>query len=41
MNLQENQLADRIAMIKNYLASFPGKKQSDHFIEYSQAIKGS
>lgn len=37
----ENGMADRIAMIKSYLASFPGKKKSDHYIEYSQAIKGT
>ena len=37
----DNQMADRIAMIKSYLASFPGKKKSDNYIEYSQAIKGS
>ena len=35
-----NGMADRITMIKNYLASFPLKKKSSHFIEFSQAIKG-
>lgn len=37
----DDQMADRIAMIKSYLASFPGKKKSGHFIEFSQAIKGT
>jgi hypothetical protein len=37
----KNGMADRIAMIKSYLASFPGKKKSDNYIEYSQAIKGT
>ncbi len=37
----DNGMADRIAMIKNYLASFPGKKKSNQYIEYSQAIKGT
>ena len=37
----DNGMAERISMIKSYLASFPGKKKSDDYIEYSQAIKGS
>ena len=36
----DDQMADRISMIKSYLASFSGKKKSEHFIEFSQAIKG-
>lgn len=34
-------LQDRIRLTKSYLASFKGGKKSDHFIEYSQAIKGT
>ena len=36
-----NGMTDRIAMIKSYLASFPLKKKSSHFVEFSQAIKGT
>ena len=32
---------ERIGMIKSYLASFDGGKKSEHFIEFSQAIKGT
>lgn len=34
-------MQDRIRLTKSYLASFSGGKKSEHFIEYSQAIKGS
>jgi len=37
----ENGMSDRITMIKSYLASFPGKKKNNHYIEYSQALKGT
>jgi len=30
----------RITLIKSYLASFQGGKRSNHYIEFSQAIKG-
>lgn len=30
----------RITLIKSYLASFPGGKKSNHYIEFNQAIKG-
>jgi hypothetical protein len=30
----------RITLIKSYLASFSGGKRSNHYIEFSQAIKG-
>lgn len=36
-----NGMVDRIAMIKAYLASFPGKKKSNNYIEFAQAIKGT
>ena len=32
---------ERIGMIKSYLASFDGGKKYEHFIEFSQAIKGT
>lgn len=34
-------MSKRIALIKSYLASFSGGKKSGHFIEFSQAIKGT
>ncbi|MEP7167768.1 MAG: hypothetical protein ABI855_00200 [Bacteroidota bacterium] len=34
-------LEKRRTAILNYLASFPGLKKSDHYIEYNQAIKGT
>jgi len=34
-------MQERISAIKSYLASFQGGKKSDHYIEYSQAIKGT
>ena len=34
-------MSDRISMIKSYLASFPGKKKSNNYIEYTQALKGT
>ena len=34
-------MKERIQSIKGYLASFQGGKKSDHYIEYSQALKGS
>lgn len=34
-------MQDRIRLTKNYLGSFSGGKKSDHFIEYSQALKGT
>ena len=37
----DNEMADRITMIKSYLASFPGKKKSNNYIEYTQALKGT
>ena len=33
--------ADRIGLTKNYLGSFSGGKKSSHYIEYSQALKGT
>lgn len=33
-------MKERITSAKGYLASFPGGKKSNHYIEYSQAIKG-
>ena len=37
----ENGMTKRIAMIKRYLGSFPEGKKSNHYIEFSQAIKGT
>lgn len=34
-------IQDRIRLTKSYLASFSGGKKSEHYIEYSQAIKGT
>ncbi len=34
-------MVKRSALTKSYLASFSGGKKSEHFIEYSQAIKGT
>ncbi len=34
-------MTKRITLTKSYLASFSGGKKSEHFIEYSQAIKGT
>jgi len=36
----DNGMADRVTMIKSYLASFPGKRKSNQYIEYNRAIKG-
>lgn len=37
----KDSMVKRIALTKSYLASFSGGKKSNHFIEYSQAIKGT
>jgi len=34
-------MSDRIRLTKSYLASFSGGKKSTHYIEYSQALKGT
>lgn len=36
----KNGMADRIVMIKDYLASFPGGKKNQHYIEFDRIIKG-
>ena len=36
-----NGMATRIRLIKSYLGSFMGGKKSEHYIEFSQAIKGT
>ena len=34
-------MEERTRLIRNYTASFPGGKKSEHFIEFTQAIKGT
>ncbi|MBI4930758.1 MAG: hypothetical protein HY841_08350 [Bacteroidetes bacterium] len=34
-------MSERIRLIKSYLGSFTGGKKSEHYIEFSQAIKGT
>lgn len=36
----KNGMAERIVMIKDYLASFPGGKQNQNYIEFDRIIKG-